>query len=97
MAAKRFSLSEYPANTGDDRSRVGALSSALAAFGKGARKGIDQANDLGDLDSADLLTEVSRGIDKWLWFVKAHLQMERSPMPARPAVPEVASTRFMLH
>jgi dihydrolipoamide dehydrogenase len=49
----------------------------LAAFGTVVRKGIDQANDLGDLDTADLFTEVSRGIDKWLWFVEAHLQAER--------------------
>ena len=49
----------------------------LAAFGKGARKAIDQANDLGDLDTADLFTEVTRGIDKRLWFVEAHLQTER--------------------
>jgi starvation-inducible DNA-binding protein len=41
------------------------------------RKAIDQANALGDLDTADLLTEVSRAIDKWLWFVEAHLQTER--------------------
>ena len=77
MAAKRSSLSEYPANTGDDRSHVEALSSALAAFGMGARKAIDQANDLGDLDTADLVTEVFRGIGKWLWLVEAHLQTER--------------------
>ena len=32
---------------------------------------------IGDLDTADLFTEVSRGIDKWLWFVEAHLQAER--------------------
>ena len=38
---------------------------------------VDQANELGDLDTADLFTEVSRGIDKWLWFVEAHLQAER--------------------
>jgi len=25
----------------------------------------------------DLFTEVSRDIDKWLWFVEAHLQAER--------------------
>ncbi len=61
----------------DGRSHVEALSSALAAFGKAARQAIDQANDLGDLDTADLFTEVSRGIDKWLWFVEAHLQAER--------------------
>jgi starvation-inducible DNA-binding protein len=41
------------------------------------RKAIDQANALGDLDTTDLFTEVSRGIDKWPWFVEAHLQTER--------------------
>jgi starvation-inducible DNA-binding protein len=75
--AKRSALSEYPASAVDGRSHVEALSSALAAFGTVARQGIDQANELGDLDTADLFTEVSRGIDKWLWFVEAHLQAER--------------------
>jgi starvation-inducible DNA-binding protein len=77
MVAKRSSLSEYPANTVDARSHVEALSSALAAFGKSARKAINDANDFGDLDTADLFTEISRGTDKWLWFVEAHLQSER--------------------
>ena len=74
--AERSSLSEYPAKAVDGRSHVEALSSALAAFGAAARKGIDQANDLGDPDTADLFTEVSRGLDKWLWFVEAHVQGE---------------------
>src|SRR6266481_5660357 len=77
MAAKRSSLPEYPANAVDGRSHVEALSSVLAAFGRAARKGIDQANEVSDLDTADLFTEVSRGLDKWLWFVEAHLQAER--------------------
>jgi len=53
---------------------VEALSSALAAFGRVSRKGIDEVAELGDADTADILTEISRGIDKWLWFVEAHLQ-----------------------
>jgi starvation-inducible DNA-binding protein len=77
MAAKRSSLGEYPASAATGRSHVEALSSALAAFGKLARKGITDANDLGDLNTADLFTEISRGIDKWLWFVEAHLQAEQ--------------------
>jgi starvation-inducible DNA-binding protein len=77
LVAQRSSLTEYPANTVDGRSNVEALSSALAAFGKLARKAIDTANDAGDLDTADLFTEISRGTDKWLWFVEAHLQAER--------------------
>ena len=31
-------------------------------------------NELEDADSADMLTDISRGIDKWLWFVEAHQQ-----------------------
>ena len=77
MVAKRSSLAEYPTTAVDSRSHVEALSSALAAFGSSVRKGITQADELGDLDTADLFTEVSRGIDKWLWFVEAHLQAER--------------------
>src|SRR5262249_17362173 len=77
MAAKRSSLAEYPAKAVAGRSHVEALSSVLALFGAAARKSIDQANEFGDLDTADLFTEVSRGTDKWLWFVEAHLQAER--------------------
>ena len=75
--AQRSTLAEYRPGGADGRSHVEALSSALAAFGKRARKAIGEADDLGDLDTADLFTEVSRGIDKWLWFVEAHLQAER--------------------
>jgi starvation-inducible DNA-binding protein len=77
MVVKRSSLAEYPAHAADGRSHVEALSTALAAFGKAARRAIDQANEVADLDTADLFTEISRGIDKWLWFVEAHLQAER--------------------
>jgi starvation-inducible DNA-binding protein len=75
--ARQSTLTEYPASAVDGRSHVEALSSALAAFGKSARKAIDQSDELGDADTADIFTEVSRGIDKWLWFVEAHLQAER--------------------
>jgi starvation-inducible DNA-binding protein len=74
MVAKRSSLAEYPTNAVDGRAHVEALSSALAAFGKSVRKAIDDSNDL---DTADLFTEISRGVDKWLWFVEAHLQADR--------------------
>jgi starvation-inducible DNA-binding protein len=73
MVATRSALLEYPANAVDGHSHVDALSAALAAFGTTARKAIDQATELGDLDTADVFTEISRGIDKWLWMVEAHL------------------------
>ena len=45
---------------------------------------LDNAMDeAGDPDTADILTEVSRGIDKQLWFLEAHTQ-ERSPSASFP-------------
>ncbi|TMA82995.1 MAG: DNA starvation/stationary phase protection protein Dps [Deltaproteobacteria bacterium] len=78
VVAKRSSLPEYPAvKGGDGREHIAALSAVLSAFGKLVRAEIDRSNELSDADTADLFTEVSRGIDKWLWFVEAHLQAER--------------------
>lgn len=72
--ARHSGLAEYPASAVDGREHVEALSSALASFGQAARKAIDESEGFGDLDTADLFTQVSRGIDKWLWFVEAHAQ-----------------------
>lgn len=77
IAAKRSTLKEYAATGGKGRDHVDALSSALAAFGKVCRQAIEQVEELKDKDSADIFTEVSRGTDKWLWFVEAHLQEEQ--------------------
>ena len=74
MAAARSTLEEYPPQIVDGRDHVDALSSALATFGRAARLGIGEAEMLGDIGTADVFTEVSRGIDKLLWFVEAHLQ-----------------------
>ncbi len=74
VAAEKSSLSQYPMEITDGRDHVDALSSALAEFGKRVRANIDDADDAGDKDTADLFTEVSREIDKLLWFVEAHIQ-----------------------
>jgi starvation-inducible DNA-binding protein len=74
VAAQQSNLSEYPHEITDGNSHVEALSGALAEFGKLVRKNIDEATELGDADTADLFTGVSRDIDKSLWFVEAHLQ-----------------------
>ena len=37
----------------------------------------DEADELDDADTADIFTEISRGIDKWLWFVEAHSQADK--------------------
>jgi starvation-inducible DNA-binding protein len=77
--AERSELEEYPLDIVSDRQHVEALSSALAAFGSRVRRAIDESDELRDRDTADIFTEISRGTDKWLWFVEAHSQEE----PAR--------------
>lgn len=74
VAAEKSSLSQYPMEITDGRDHVDALSSALAEFGKKVRANIDDADEAGDKDTADIFTEVSREIDKLLWFVEAHIQ-----------------------
>ena len=74
VVAERSALATYPLTILAGEDHVAALSTALAAFGKTARHGIADMTALDEADGADLLTEVSRGIDKWLWFVEAHEQ-----------------------
>jgi starvation-inducible DNA-binding protein len=74
IVATRTSLLEYPLTLRAGAEHVAGLSDVLAQFGRATRIGIEEMNELEDADSADLLTEVSRGIDKWLWFVEAHQQ-----------------------
>ena len=42
-----------------------------------AREAIGKSNELGDAVRADIFTEISRGVEKWLWMVEAHLQSQR--------------------
>lgn len=74
IASENSSLSQYPLEITDGTAHVDALSTAMADFGKKVRKNIDTTDELGDADTADLYTGVSRAIDKLLWFVEAHNQ-----------------------
>jgi len=77
VAAARSRLEEYPPTIADGSAHVEAVAKALSTFGREARVSIEEANALDDADTADLFTEVSRGIDKWLWFVEAHSQASK--------------------
>ena len=74
VVASGSSLQPYPLTAADGRAHVDALSDALAQFGKAVRRAIDEADKAGDKDTADLFTEISREVDKYLWFVEAHNQ-----------------------
>ncbi len=75
--AKRTELDDYPTHITSGWDHVEALANALAAVGRSVRAAIDRASDLGDADTADLFTEISRALDKKLWFVEAHLHGEK--------------------
>ena len=74
VAADRSRLEEYPLAIATGLAHVEAAAKALSTFGHEARNTIAEADELGDADTADLFTKISRGIDKWLWFVEAHSQ-----------------------
>ena len=71
--AKKTQLYEYSLETVTGEEHLKVLAAVLAQFGKAVRKDIAAADELGDADTADVFTEVSREIDKQLWFIEAHL------------------------
>ena len=76
VAASASALPEYPLEILAGADHVEVASAALAAFGKGVRRAIAEAAEIGDADTEDLFVGVSRDIDKNLWLVEAHAQAE---------------------
>src|SRR5437867_617172 len=74
IVVDRSTLIDYPLGISSGAEHVAALSDALSQFGRTVRIGIEEMNELEDAASADILTEIARGVDKWLWFVEAHQQ-----------------------
>jgi starvation-inducible DNA-binding protein len=73
MSADASRLPEYPEIVGGMES-VQALVDRYAILAASSRAAIDSASEFGDADTADVFTEISRGLDKSLWFLEAHLQ-----------------------
>lgn len=72
--ARATSLKPFPAGLSAGVDHVKHVADAIAAAGKGVRQAIDASDAAGDKDTADLFTEISRELDKLLWFVEAHAQ-----------------------
>ena len=63
IAAGRSFLEPYRLGVADGKAHIAAVTAALASFGESARNAIDESDQFGDIDTSDLFTEVSRGID----------------------------------
>lgn len=74
MAAEASNIEEYPDDISNGTDHLAALIERYAAYCRLVREGIDKSAELGDADTADLYTEISRGVDKRLWFLEAHTQ-----------------------
>lgn len=78
MAASKSSLAEYPPDVLEGLDHIAALSERFAMYCQVLRAKIEKTTDLGDADTADLYTEISRNSDKRLWFLEAHLQADEA-------------------
>jgi starvation-inducible DNA-binding protein len=74
LAAANSRLQEYDLYVTDSLPTVEAIADQYGAFAASIRRAIESAEEHGDKDTADLFTEVSRGLDKSLWFLEAHVQ-----------------------
>jgi starvation-inducible DNA-binding protein len=74
MAADASRLPELPLDLGDGPACVKLVVERWAAVAASTREAIDVADKAGDMSTSDLFTEVSRDLDKGLWFLEAHVQ-----------------------
>ncbi|KIT17074.1 DNA starvation/stationary phase protection protein Dps [Jannaschia aquimarina] len=73
VAAGATTLEAYPVELTDLQSHVQELVKRFKDHGAKVREGIEAADEAGDPDVEDLLTEVSREVDKDAWFIGANL------------------------
>jgi starvation-inducible DNA-binding protein len=74
LSAAASVLTEYPHDIFQGADHIKALADRYAALAKHVRESSEFADEQGDASTADLYTEVSRGLDMRLWFLEAHIQ-----------------------
>jgi len=72
--AKATTLAAYPVDIHKSKDHLAALIDRYATAANLVRDAIDQTDDAGDRDTADIFTAYSRALDKALWFLEAHVQ-----------------------
>jgi starvation-inducible DNA-binding protein len=77
QSAAASTIGEYDLGVVDGLDHVRALARQVATLAASIRGAIQQSAELGDPTTADLFTEISRSLDKDLWFLEAHLQKKQ--------------------
>jgi starvation-inducible DNA-binding protein len=77
QAARASTLSPYPEDVSEGPAHLDVLSRVLADYAAKVRAASARADELGDADTADLFTGLSRESHQQLWFLEAHLQAAR--------------------
>ena len=72
--AKTSTLKPYPLDITGEADHIKAVVERLRDLGGKVREGIDQTDEAGEANAADILTAMSRDIDKDLWFIESHLE-----------------------
>ena len=72
VATANSYLVRYPLAIADTHKHVFAVSAALAAFGQAVHDAAEEIGTGGDADTADMLTQISRGVDGLLWLIESH-------------------------
>ena len=73
IAAESSILPEYDLDAVSGAEHVTALADRFGIYAQHVRDAIATTDELGDADTADLYTEISRTADKRLWFLEAHI------------------------
>jgi starvation-inducible DNA-binding protein len=74
VVAGSTTLKPYPTDIYKIEDHLAALIEHYAAVANAVRHAIDETDEAGDADTADIFTAVSRDLDKSLWFLEAHVQ-----------------------
>jgi starvation-inducible DNA-binding protein len=73
QSAAHSTIGEYDLSAVNGSEHVRALATQTAKLAGSIRHAIQTAATLGDPTTSDLFTEISRSLDKDLWFLEAHL------------------------
>lgn len=74
VVAQKSTLKAYPTDIFTTKDHLAALIERYGDAANAVRKAVDEADEAGDADTADIFTAYSRELDKSLWFLEAHVQ-----------------------